>query len=203
MDHRIDIPYNLLALAFNLSAMLFDIYKYYHTILEMSTGKFNMITNYLSPISFKIVIDRLPNVEFFTQRVQIPGLSMGAPQQLSPLHNIYRTPDRIEYAELDLSFLVDENMNNYNEILSWMEGMGSPENTDQRLNLEKSKYGEVSDVSIVIENSNRRPNIKFTFTDAFPLALSGISLDVTGTDVIYPEASVTMRYTNMRFEKIS
>jgi hypothetical protein len=162
-----------------------------------------MITNYLSPVSFKVVIDRLPNVEFFTQRVNIPGLSMGAPQQVSPLHNIYRTPDRIEYAELDLSFIVDEQMNNYNEILSWMEGMGTPESSDQRLNLDKSKYGAVSDISIVIENSNRKPHLKFTFTEAFPLSLSGISLDVTGTDIIYPECSVTMRYTNMRFEKNS
>lgn len=162
-----------------------------------------MITNYLSPVSFKIVVDRMPNVEFFTQRVSIPGLSMGAPEQLSPLHRIYKTPDRIEYAELDLSFIVDESMDNYNEILSWMEGMGTPEKSDQFKNLEDGKYGLVSDVSILVENSNRRQNIKFTFTECFPIALSGVNLDVTGSDVIYPEASATMRYTNMRFEKIS
>lgn len=161
-----------------------------------------MITNYLSPVSFKIIIDRLPNVEFFTQRVNLPSLSMSAPQQASPLHNIYKTPDRIEYAELDLSFIVDENMENYNEILSWMEGMGTPQSSDQRLNLEKSKYGAVSDISILIENSSRNSNIKFNFTECFPIALSGIALDVTGTDVIYPEVNVTMRYTNMTFEKI-
>lgn len=161
-----------------------------------------MITNYLSPVSFKIIIDRLPNVEFFTQRVNLPSLSMSAPQQASPLHNIYKTPDRIEYAELDLSFIVDENMENYNEILSWMEGMGTPQSSDQRLNLEKSKYGAVSDISILIENSSRNSNIKFNFTECFPIALSGIALDVTGTDVTYPEVNVTMRYTNMTFEKI-
>jgi len=162
-----------------------------------------MITNYLSPVSFKIVIDRMPNVEFFTQRANIPGLSTGAPQQLSPLHNIYKTPDRVEYSELDISFVIDENMNNYGEILSWLEGMGSPESTDQRKILEKSKYGEVSDVSILIENSSRNPNIKFTFTECFPISLSPVGLDVTGTDIIYPEATVTFRFTNMRFEKIS
>lgn len=161
-----------------------------------------MITNYLSPVSFKIVIDRLPNVEFFTQRVQIPGLSTGAPQQVSPLHNIYKTPDRIEYAELDLSFIVDENMSNYKEILEWLEGMGTPESSDQRLNLENSKYGSVSDISIIIENSNRNGHIKFTFTECFPIALSGVQLDVTGSDIIYPECNVTMRYTNMRFENL-
>lgn len=162
-----------------------------------------MITNYLSPISFKIVVDRLPNVEFFTQRVQIPGLSMTPPQQVSPIHNIYRTPDRLEYPDLDLSFIVDENANNYEEILRWMEGMGTPETTESRKALQKSKYGETSDISIIIENSSRNPHLKFTFTECFPIALSGIQLDVTGGDVIYPECNVSMRYTNMRFEKIS
>lgn len=162
-----------------------------------------MITNYLSPVSFKIIVDRMPNVEFFTQRASIPGLSMGAPEQLSPLHRIYKTPDRIEYAELDLSFIVDENMDNYREILSWMEGMGTPESSDQRAALQSSKHGVVSDISIIIENSARKPNLKFTFTECFPIALSGVQLDVTGSDVVYPEVSVTMRYTNMRFEKIS
>lgn len=161
-----------------------------------------MITNYLSPISFKVIVDRMPNVEFFTQRASIPGLSMGTPEQFSPLHRIYKTPDRIEYAELDLSFIVDEDMSNYGEILSWMEGMGTPEKSDQFKNLNESAYGVVSDISILIENSARRPNIRFTFTECFPIALSGLQLDVTGSDVIYPEVSVTMRYTNMRFEKI-
>ena len=162
-----------------------------------------MITNYLSPVSFKIVIDRLPNVEFFTQKVNIPALSMSAPQQLSPIHNIYKTPDRLEYSELDLSFIVDENMLNYEEILRWMEGMGTPQSTDQRAALQASKYGEVSDISIVIENSARNGNLKFTFTECFPTSLGGLGLDVTGTDVFYPECNVSFRYTNMVFEKIS
>ena len=96
-----------------------------------------MITNYLSPVSFVISVERLPNTEFFTQRVAIPSMSMNPPQQVSPIHNIYKTPDRIEYADLDLSFIVDENMNNYKEILSWMEGLGSPETTEQRKALQK------------------------------------------------------------------
>ena len=162
-----------------------------------------MITNYLSPVSFLVVIERLPNTEFFTQRVTIPGVGMTPPTQVSPIHNIYRTPDRLEYSELDLSFIVDEGMNNYNEILSWMEGLGAPETSDQRLNLQKSKFGAQSDISIIIQNSSRNANIRFSFTECFPTSLSSVELDVTGTDIIYPTCTATFRYTNMRFEKIS
>lgn len=162
-----------------------------------------MITNYLSPVSFKIVIDRLPNVEFFTQRVSIPSVSAAGVPTTSPLHTLYNTPDRIEFAELDLSFIVDEDMKNYNEIFNWMQGLGSPQNSDQRKALEASKDGPRSDVAILIENSSRNSNIKFTFTDCFPVALSGVQLDVTGSDIIYPECNVTFRYNIMDFEKIS
>ena len=162
-----------------------------------------MITNYLSPVSFKIIIDRLPNVEFSTQRVNLPQLSMVAPQQVSPIHNIYQTPDRIDYSDLDLSFIVNEDMSNYQEILRWMEGMGTPQSTDQRAALDRTKEGARSDISIVIENSARNSNLKFTFTECFPTSLSGVVLDVTNTDVVYPEVSAVFRYNNMVFEKIS
>lgn len=162
-----------------------------------------MITNYLSPVSFKIAIERLPNVEFYTQRVNIPGISAAGVVQSSPIHNIYNTPDRIEYTELDLSFVVDEDMENFREIFEWMQGLGSPQSSDQRRDLQQSKYGATSDISVLIENSARNSNIRFSFTDCFPVALSSIPLDVTQQDIIPPECNVTFRYTSMTFEKIS
>ena len=162
-----------------------------------------MITNYLSAVAFKIVIQRLPHVEFTTQKVQIPSLSMASPVQPSPLLNIYQTPDRIEYPELDISFLIDEDMSNYEEILRWLEGMGAPQSSNQRLNLQNSKDGFKSDITVIIENTSRNPNIEFTFTDCFPISLSGLTLDVTDSDITYPECTVTFRYTSMKFKKIS
>lgn len=162
-----------------------------------------MITNYLSPVSFVISVERLPNVEFFTQKATIPGISMTPVAQPSPLKTLYNTPDRLEYAEFDLSFIIDENMDNYIEILRWMEGLGNPESTDQFRNLDKSKFGIVSEITLLIQNSNRNPNIKFTFKECFPINLSPINLDVTQPDVFYPEATVTFRHNGFILEKFS
>lgn len=162
-----------------------------------------MITNYLSPISFTVTVERLPNVEFFTQKATIPGLTMTPTVQASPLKSLYNTPDRLEYGEFELSFIVDESMDNYFEILSWMEGMGPPESSTQFANLQKSKYGLTSDITLLVQNSNRRPNIKFTFKDCFPISLAAISLDVTQQDVFYPECNITFRHNGFKFEKFS
>lgn len=94
-------------------------------------------------------------------------------------------------------------MNNYTEILNWMEGLGSPESTDQYKKIATGKYGTTSDITIIVENSARNSNIKFKFTDCFPISVSGVNLDVTQSDVFYPEASVSVRYTNMTIEKLS
>ena len=162
-----------------------------------------MITNYLSPVSFVVSVERLPNVEFFTQKAVIPGLSMTPTTQPTPLKTLYNIPDRLEYQELDLSFIIDESMKNYNEILTWMEGLGTPDSSDQYKNLKETKFADRSDITLLIQNSNRNPNLKFTFKDCFPINLSSISLDVTQQDVFYPECTVTFRHNGFKFENFS
>ena len=161
-----------------------------------------MITNYLSPIGFTAHIARLPSVEFFTQRAVIPGLSIQQVEQPTPLHRIYSTGDRLDYSDLDLSFIVDENMNNYLEMLAWMEGIGSPNTSDEYKNLEKSEDGVTSDITLTINNSSKNPNFQVTFFNCFPTSLSPVQLDVTQTDIQYPECSVTFRYDTFKIEKI-
>jgi hypothetical protein len=153
-----------------------------------------MITNYLSPTSFVVSVSRMPNVEFFTRRAIIPGVSMTPAERPSPIKNLYEVSDRISYAELDLSFIIDEDMANYIEVLNWMEGIGTPDSTDQFANLQKSKDGTRSDISLIINNSSKNPNIRFDFKECFPISLSPISLDVTAGDIQYPEATVTFRH---------
>lgn len=155
-----------------------------------------MITNYLSPKSFIVSIDRLPNVEFFTQKVNIPDVT-GSPQQLNtPLGLIYDSPSQLSYSDLDITFIIDEDMNNYLEILRWLEGMGSPNDQEQYRKLAESDAGIQSDITLVVNNNHNNPNIHFIFKDCFPVSISSISLDLTASDTTYAEATATFRYTN-------
>lgn len=161
-----------------------------------------MITNYLAPTSFSVTVSRIPNVEFFTQTAAIPGISLSPIENVSPIQKFYSTGDRIEYSEFDLGFIVDERMENYLEILRWMEGIASPENTDQYKDLAKSDDGITSDITIVIHNSHKNPNIRVQFKNCFPTSLSQVDLSVTQGDVVYPQASVTFRYDAFSIDQI-
>ena len=39
--------------------------------------------------------------------------------------------DKVTYSSLDVSFLVDENLNNYKEIHDWITGLGFPQDHKQ------------------------------------------------------------------------
>lgn len=161
-----------------------------------------MITNYLSPTSFQVTVGRMPNVEFFVQRANIPALTMNPVSLSSPLNNYFQTPDRISYSDFDLSFVIDENMDNYLEIIAWMEGLGTPQTSDQYKDLEASDDGTVSDITLVIHNSHKNPGHRVVYKNAFPISISSVALNIVQQDIVYPEVTVTFRYDDFTVEKI-
>ena len=161
-----------------------------------------MITNYLSPASFTISIARLPNVEFFAQTLTIPSIQTSPVEVANPLKALYATGDRLAYGDLDLSFVIDEDMENYLEILRWLEGIGTPASSDQYKSLAASKDGITSDIRVIVQNSHKNPNMEFIFTDAFPTSMGSVELDITQSEIVYPKAIVSFRYNNFKVNKL-
>jgi hypothetical protein len=162
----------------------------------------SLIQNYLSPLEFKVSIKRLPHVEFFMQRTEIPGISASPVDVPYPYNRVYQTPDKLSFANLDLTFMIDENMRNYLEIFDWMNGISFPRNFDEYKKINESDDGKVSDITIQILNSHKNLNMEATFINCFPIGLSSVLLDTTQSDVIYPEATATFQYDSYSIKKI-
>jgi hypothetical protein len=162
-----------------------------------------MITNYFTPLEFVVTIKRMPNIEFFTQRATIPGISATPVQVPTPFNKMFETPDELQFNNFDFSFIIDEQMNNYLEVFNWMTGLTGPKDFNQFKNLKASSDGLISDVTIVVLNSSKNPSIRIDFKNCFPIALSDVVLDTTQSDVIYPEATVTFQYDYYEISKVS
>lgn len=162
-----------------------------------------MITNYFTPLEFLVTIKRLPNIEFFTQRATIPGISASPVPVPTPFNRIYETPDELTYNNFDFSFIIDEEMNNYLEVFNWMTGLTAPKEFSQFKNLKESRDSLISDVAIVVLNSNKNASIKIDFKNCFPIALSEVILDTTQGDIIYPEATVSFQYDYYEISKVN
>ena len=162
--------------------------------------------NFLAPVGFKFTLSKYPKVAFFSNSARIPELSLGTAIQPSYLKDIDVPGDKIEFGDLNLRFLVDEDLVNYMEIQNWIRGLGFPDSMKEFNDLEKenilgvNKFGQegdniYSDGTLQILSSNLVPKFQVVFNDLFPYSLSTISFDATDTDIEYFTAEVSFKYT--------
>ena len=161
--------------------------------------------NFLAPVGFKFNLQRSPGVAFFCNQANIPSIDLGIAEQPTWLKNIDVPGDKIQFGDLSLRFLVDEDLVNYMELLRWIRGLGYPEDMDEFRKLEgeavlPANFGQAgdniySDGTLQILSSNLVPQFQVVFSDLFPYSLSTVTFDATDTDIEYFTADVSFKYT--------
>lgn len=149
--------------------------------------------NFLSPLGYKFVLSRTPNLNFNVQTVRLPGLTLSSTDTATPFITVPNS-GKISYAPLTITFRVNEDMSDYFEIRNWMEGLGAPVSFDQYKNTKNSDDGLYSDATLVIMNSAMKGNLSATFYGLFPIELSDLQFTTMDTDVNYLECTVDFRY---------
>lgn len=163
--------------------------------------------NPLSPNGFQLTIQKLPDLIYFSQTVNLPGIQLPHITFDNMFVAIPISGTNIQFDTLDVEFLVDENMNNYLMIYNWMIAMGYPQNFDQYINFQNSDIrGLVSDLAknysdgtLQILGSNNTVIKSVTFVDLLPTSLSTISFSSTNLDVSYITATVSFQFTYFTF----
>ena len=161
--------------------------------------------NFLSPVGFKFSLKRAPGVAFFCNQANIPSMDLGIAEQPSYLRTIPVPGDKIQFGDLTLRFLVDEDLVNYMELQKWIRGLGFPESMNEFRELESEavlpgNFGNAgddiySDGTLQILSSNLVPSFQVVFNDLFPYTLSTITFDATDADIEYFTADVSFKYT--------
>ena len=136
--------------------------------------------NPLADVQFKFEIAALPNTSFFIQTVNLPGISLEAQTVGAPrIQNFSRHTGVITYEPLDIGFMIDEYLKNWQEIYEWMIG-------------DVSKY---TTAVLTLVSSSMNPTMEIHFKDIFPTSLSAIPFDSTTTDPVYQVATISFNYT--------
>ena len=158
--------------------------------------------NFLSPTGFKFILNRAPKVVFFSNQANIPGLNLGVTEQTTYLTDIPVPGDKLQFQDLRLRFLVDEDLENYLEIQHWLRGLGFPDSLKEiydwqrnNPNAPTSELNYFSDGTLNVLSSSNTPNFKVKFLDMFPVSLSDLDFDATDSDIDYLTADVTFKYT--------
>jgi len=186
--------------------------------------------DYASPIQFRFTCAKLPTVEFFCQTANIPGITLGTADVETPLKSIPFPGDKLTYGDLNVSFLVDENLNNYKELHDWLTGLGFPQSHSQFSSLlatghdrfPSSKVGTAtvssdagrttaplsegaaySDATLTVLNSKNIAKTEIRFHNVYPTQLGGLSYDIKASDVDYLNVQATFAYMFYEIVQIS
>ena len=175
------------------------------------------VLDYSSPTQFKFGINQLPKVEFFTTAANIPDISLGELIIPTPYKDIPIVGDRVTFGNLDISFIVDEYLENYISIHNWLLGIGFPKSREQfsdfrssGSNTSNTGTGGNSDIGVVgkpiadrpfysdatltILSNKNNPIVEVRYSDLFPVSLSGLDYNQQATDVEYQTATIDFRY---------
>ena len=173
--------------------------------------------DYSSPTQFRFLINQLPKVQYFTTEANIPGIALGDIELATPLKNIPLMGDKLTYEDLNITFIVDENLENYVEMHTWLTSIGFPNDRSQFANFrsatsnvatntrgESKDIGDVkastperamySDAVMTILTNKNNPVVECRFADVFPTSLSGLTYSQNQTDVDYLTAEVNFKY---------
>jgi hypothetical protein len=162
--------------------------------------------NFLAPVGFKFILSNYPQVDFLCNEANLPAITLGTATQPTYLKDLDIPGDKLQYEDITLRFLVDEEMRNYSQIHNWMRGLGYPESLQEIYNLKtdneytpdtvkNSDIQYYSDGTLQILNSNQIPKFTVKFYDMFPVNLTTLLFDSTQTDINYFTAEVTFKYT--------
>ena len=183
--------------------------------------------DYASPTQFKFSILKLPKVEYFCTSVNIPGIELGTTSQGTMLKDIPLPGNKLTYEPLQMRFIVDENLENFQEIHGWLVGLGFPRDHTEFQNLLNSGTdrfpgrstsvksepgkdrnatadtgGTYSDATLTVLSSKNNAQVEIRFRDVYPTGLTGLQYDQQASDVDYLTATVSFNYLVYDFANV-
>jgi len=126
-----------------------------------------------------------------------------------------------------VSFLVDENLNNYKEIHDWITSLGFAQSHDQFKNLQATSAdrfpgttsstaaigtstkkpldegGIYSDATLTVLNNKNVAKTEIRFQNVFPISLGSLSYDIKANDVDYLQVQASFNYMYYDIVQIS
>jgi len=162
--------------------------------------------NFLHPNKFQLNFSRTPNVQYFCQSVNVPGISQAEVPPVNPFVDLYVPGEKAIYDLLNVTFIVDEQLKAWLEIHDWIRAMTFPTSFKdyQGLSLLSKQSGirqelgigpQYSDATITVLSSANNPTHRFKFYEVFPTTLSTFVMSASDTPDSIITADATFRYS--------
>lgn len=146
--------------------------------------------NALLPTYYRFFVSKLPQVTYFCQSASLPGTSVSMVEMPTPFSAPVFSPSKMQFGDLTVSFIVDEELKNWLEIQNWMRSNTNVEDFEEIQDVNKW----TSNATLLILNSAKNLKISVAFSNLFPISLSPIDFSSTIVDPEPFQASCTFSY---------
>ena len=182
------------------------------------------VYDYATGTQWRLAINRLPKTTWFCTAANIPGITLGEAAFPTPMTDMFLTGDKLTFETLNITFIVDEELQNYRELWEWLVGIGSPvqhsqweealsrgdghiakfstPDDDPRTEVTFEEAQLYSDSTLIVYNSKNMPKIEVMFKNLFPTSLSSLEYSQDLTDVEYFKATAAFRYLYYEFKTL-
>ena len=148
--------------------------------------------------NYKFALLNLPNVTYFCKTANLPGVSVGEIGIRNPNATIYVPGNPMKFDDtLNISFLVDEDYQNWKELFSYFVRIGMPYGTVQGRSSSLGQPPVEQDFTIgtlTITSNAKKPLFGIKFNRLFPVSMSGLDFTTEG-DGNPITCSAVFRYT--------
>lgn len=162
-------------------------------------------SNFLSPNNFKFILKRAPTVEFFIQNISIPGIRLQNIKIGTPLIKFPVTGEHLDFDDLRINFKIDENMANFLELYDWVTGIGKLTFDGYKALKSNDIYtgkSIYSDISVIVLDSHKNPNVEIIFKDTLINNLGGFELQTDVAGINYLESTASFEYVSYSVTKL-
>lgn len=133
---------------------------------------------------FKLIFSKIPHVEFWAQRVRIPDLTMGYADHPTRIHDLKWAGEKLKMDPLVASILVDESLNVYSELYTWM------------YNVSVNGLASDSFSDCIVEIGEK----KWHFNDVLPVSINSFEMSSAQAASTPVTLDATFVYNNFTFQ---
>lgn len=146
--------------------------------------------NYTSSNRAVLTIPKLTDTTFTINNFKIPSIRLPAAIQHTPFAAVPWMGDKVEYDDLKLEIIINEDITNWIELHDWLRNLGAPEDKAEF----RTKAVEFVDAFVVIYNSHNNPILKVTFQNTVITDLEGIDFNESISEADVKKVEATFKY---------
>lgn len=145
--------------------------------------------NILTNVQFKLDIHNLPNVTYYVQTASLPAVTLEGGQLPGMRRDVPVPGQKLEFDPLNITFLIDQNLKNYEELYYWMVRIGVEDNFKDM----------VSDLSLHFLTGQMNVTRTIKFIGVWPMTLTEVAVQSDDPDAVQVVGSAVFNYQYFTF----